>query len=290
VHSVTQVERRETTNVTFAHSLERVIDDVKMLMLMLLLLVILAGGSHSWEPETSSVALTSSEYAFPQSPLLLSFLVMVAVTAAAAVWASHRHLSRTAVQYASHSQSPQRQHMLFECPFSLLCLCVVPFYVRWASKGWVGLSSHSSSCSSSCVPLGACSSSAGHCCAPSFAVEVIIVDECRISVPCGAALLLLLALNICCHSRTCGCLACTLRLPYVCFVPRAVVSVDGWAQCAHTLPLVASHAQLQVTDGLVYIDELFTKRYFSSLFLSRRAQCRDNASRSVGQWRWRWRR
>ena len=128
MHSVTQVERRETTNVTFAHSLERVIDDVKMLMLMLLLLVILAGGSHSWEPETSSVALTSSEYAFPQSPLLLSFLVMVAVTAAAAVWASHRHLSRTAVQYASHSQPLQRQHMLFECPFCFRphCLCVVP--------------------------------------------------------------------------------------------------------------------------------------------------------------------
>ena len=113
---------------------------------------------------------------------------------------------------------------------------------------------------------------------------------CRVSVPCGAALLLLPALDICCHSRTCGWLACTLRGPYVCFVPRDVVSVDGLAQCAHTLPLVASHAQLQVTDGLVYIDELFTKRYFSSLFLSRRAQCRDNASRSVGQWRWRWRR
>jgi hypothetical protein len=139
-------------------------------------------------------------------------------------------------------------------------------------------------------PPGACSSSAGHCCAPSFAVEVIIVDECRISVPCGAALLLLPALNICCHSCTCGCLACTLRGSYVCFVPRAVVSVDGLAQCAHALPLVASHAQLQVTDGLVYIDELFIKRYFSSLFLSRRAPCRDDAGRSVGQWRWRWRR
>jgi len=76
----------------------------------------------------------------------------------------------------------------------------------------------------------------------------------------------------------------------ICFVPRAVVSVDGLAQCAHTLPLVASHAQSQVTDGLVYIDELFIKRYFSSLFLSRRAPCHDNSSRSVGQWRWRWRR
>ena len=138
MHSVTQVERRETTNVTFAHSLERVIDDVKMLMLMLLLLVILAGGSHSWEPETSSVARTSSEYAFPQSPLLLSFLVMVAVTAAAAVWASHRHLSRTAVQYASHSQSPQRQHMLFECPFCFLLCCVCasfPFTCDGRARG-----------------------------------------------------------------------------------------------------------------------------------------------------------
>jgi hypothetical protein len=98
--------------------------------------------------------------------------------------------------------------------------------------------------------------------------------EHRISVPCGAALLLLPALDICCHSRTCGCLACTLRGPDVCFAPRDVVSVDGSAQCAHILPLVAPHAQLQVTDGLVYIDELFIKRYFSSLFLSRRALCR----------------
>ena len=97
------------------------------------------------------------------------------------------------------------------------------------------------------------------------------MDECRISVPCGAALLLLPALDICCHSRTCGCLACTLRGPYVCFVPRAVVSVDGLTQCAHTLPLVTSHAQLQVTDGLMYIDELFIKRCFASLVLSRRA-------------------
>ena len=112
MHSVTQVERRETTNVTFAHSLERVIDDVKMLMLMLLLLVILAGGSHSWEPETSSVALTSSEYTMPQSLLLVPFLVMVAVTAAAAVWACHRQLSRTTLQYASHPQPLQRQHTL----------------------------------------------------------------------------------------------------------------------------------------------------------------------------------
>ena len=77
---------------------------------------------------------------------------------------------------------------------------------------------------------------AGHCCAPPLAVDVIIVGEHRISVPCGAAFLLLSALDICCHSRTCGCLACTLRGPYVCFVPRDVVSVDGLAQCAHTLP------------------------------------------------------
>jgi len=104
--------------------------------------------------------------------------------------------------------------------------------------------------------------------------------EHRISVPCGAALLLLPALDICCHSRTCGCLACTLRGPDVCFAPRDVVSVDGSAQCAHILPLVAPHAQLQVTDGLVYIDELFIKRYFTSLSSSSRIPCRDDASRS----------
>ena len=91
------------------------------------------------------------------------------------------------------------------------------------------------------------------------------MGECRISVPCGAALLLLPALDICCHSRTCGCLACTLRGPYVCFAPRAVVSVDGLTRCAQIIPLVTSHAQLQVTDGLVYIDESFIKRYFSFL-------------------------
>ena len=37
---------------------------------------------------------------------------MVAATAAAAVWASHRQLSRTTIQYASHSQPLQRQHTL----------------------------------------------------------------------------------------------------------------------------------------------------------------------------------
>ena len=37
---------------------------------------------------------------------------MVAVTAAAAVWASHSQLSRTTIQYASHSQPLQRQHTL----------------------------------------------------------------------------------------------------------------------------------------------------------------------------------
>jgi hypothetical protein len=37
---------------------------------------------------------------------------MVAVTAAAAVWASHSQLSRTTIQYASHSQPLQRQHAL----------------------------------------------------------------------------------------------------------------------------------------------------------------------------------
>ena len=61
--------------------------------------------------------------------LLLPFLVMVVVTAAAAVWASHRQLSRTTLQYASHSPPLQRQHMLFECLFCFLlrCLCVAPF-------------------------------------------------------------------------------------------------------------------------------------------------------------------
>ena len=92
MHSFTQVERRVTTNVAFAHSFEHMKHDVKMLTIMLLRLGMVAGGSHSWEPETSSVALTSSEYTIPQSPLLLPFLVMVAVTAAAAVWACHRHL------------------------------------------------------------------------------------------------------------------------------------------------------------------------------------------------------
>jgi hypothetical protein len=115
------------------------------------------------------------------------------------------------------------------------------------------------------------------------------VGECRISVPCGAALLLLPALDICCHSRTCGCLACTLRGPYVCFAPRDVVSVDGSTQCAQIIPLVAPYAQLQVTDGLVHIDELFIKRYFTSLSSSSRIPCRDDAGRSLGQWRWRWR-
>jgi hypothetical protein len=43
VHSFTQVERRETTNVTFAHSFEHMQHDVKMLTLMLLRLGILAG-------------------------------------------------------------------------------------------------------------------------------------------------------------------------------------------------------------------------------------------------------
>ena len=61
--------------------------------------------------------------------------------------------------------------------------------------------------------------SVGHCCAPPLAVEVIIVGECRISVSCGVALLLA-ALNLCCHSRTRGCLACALRGSYVCFAPR----------------------------------------------------------------------
>jgi hypothetical protein len=37
---------------------------------------------------------------------------MVVVTVAAAVWASHRQLSRTTLQYASHSQPLQRQHTL----------------------------------------------------------------------------------------------------------------------------------------------------------------------------------
>jgi len=129
---------------------------------------------------------------------------------------------------------------------------------------------------------------AGHCCAPPLAVELIIVSECRISVPCGAVLLLLSALDICCHSRTCGWLACTLCGPYVCFVPRDVMSVDGLAQCAHTLPLVAFPAQSQVTDGLVHIDELFIRRYLTSLSSSSHVPCRDDAGRSVGQWRWRW--
>jgi hypothetical protein len=57
-------------------------------------------------------ALTSSEYAIPQSLLLLSLLVMAVVTVAAAVWGSHRQLSRTTLQYASHSQPLQRQHTL----------------------------------------------------------------------------------------------------------------------------------------------------------------------------------
>ena len=112
MHSFTQVERRETTNVTFAHSFEHMQHDVKMLTIMLLRLGMVAGGSHSWEPETSSVALTSSEYTIPQSLLLVPFLVMVAVTAAAAVWACHRQLSRTTLQYASHPQPLQRQHTL----------------------------------------------------------------------------------------------------------------------------------------------------------------------------------
>ena len=37
---------------------------------------------------------------------------MVAVTAAAAVWACHRQLSRTTLQYASQPQPLQRQHTL----------------------------------------------------------------------------------------------------------------------------------------------------------------------------------
>jgi hypothetical protein len=37
---------------------------------------------------------------------------MVAVTAAAAVWTSRSQLSRTTLQYASHSQPLQRQHTL----------------------------------------------------------------------------------------------------------------------------------------------------------------------------------
>jgi hypothetical protein len=112
--------------------------DVKMLTLVLRLLGILAGGSHSCEPETSSGALTSSEYAIPQSPLLLPFLVLVAVTAAAAVWAIHRQLSRTTLQYASHSQPLQRQHMLFECPFCFLLRCVCasfPFTCDGRARG-----------------------------------------------------------------------------------------------------------------------------------------------------------
>ena len=43
MHSVTQVERRETTNVTFAHSFEHMQHDVKMLALMLLRLDTLVG-------------------------------------------------------------------------------------------------------------------------------------------------------------------------------------------------------------------------------------------------------
>ena len=86
---------------------------------MLLRLGMVAGGSHSWEPETSSVALTSSEYAIPQSLLLLPFLVMVAVTAAAAVGAIHRHLSRTTVQCA----------LPVPLLFLLRCLCVVALII-----------------------------------------------------------------------------------------------------------------------------------------------------------------
>jgi hypothetical protein len=54
-----------------------------------------------------------------------------------------------------------------------------------------------SSASSFYVSSQACSSSVGHCCAPPLAVEVIIVGECRISVPCArcGALLILPALK-----------------------------------------------------------------------------------------------
>jgi hypothetical protein len=229
--------KQGTTNVTFAHSFEHMQHDVKILTIMLLRLGILAGGCHSCAPETSSVALTSREYAIPQSLLLLPFLVMVAVTAAAAVWASHRQLSRTTLQYASHSRPLQRQHMLFECPlcFLLRCLCVVPFTCDGRATGRLVLAHTPRRARPLLLPMCPPKRS-GHCCALPLAVEVIIVGECRISMPCGAALLLLPALNIWCHSRTCGCLSCTLRGPYVCFAPRDVVSVDGSAQCAHILP------------------------------------------------------
>jgi hypothetical protein len=65
-------------------------------------------------------------------------------------------------------------------------------------------------------------------------------------------------------------MACTLGGPCVYFAQREVVSVDGLAHCASPPPLVASHARLQVTDGLVYIDELFIKRYVTSLSSSSR--------------------
>ena len=97
----------------------------------------------------------------------------------------------------------------------------------------------------------------------------------RAEHPLAIAVHCLPAIEVCVASRCCGLLcfpfskhlmflsrllavvmACTLGGPNVYFAQRDV-SVDGLAQCAHTLPLVASHSQLQVTDGLVYIYELF---------------------------------
>jgi hypothetical protein len=65
---------------------------------------------------------------------------MVDVTAAAAVWACHGQLSRTTLQYASHSQPLQRQHTL-RVPLLIASPLLVrrSLFIDGRAMGWLVL-------------------------------------------------------------------------------------------------------------------------------------------------------